>query len=324
MAKKIGILLCGHGSRDDQAILEFTHFVQEFAKIQPEYPISSGFLEFAQPVINQGLEALKKNGINHIIALPVMLFAAGHVKNDIPSVLQGFIAQNPEIQVDFGRDLAIDPQLLQAASERIIEAEEKASQQIERHETLLLVIGRGTSDPDANSNIAKIARMLWEGMGFGWAEVGYSGVTYPLVDEALHHAAKLGYRRIIVFPYFLFTGILVDRIYEATDRAIANYPEIEFIKAAYLNDHPLVLQSFKNRINETLHGQNAMNCLLCKYREAIVGYEEDKGTAQQGHHHHVEGIGTNADLSHTHKHGQTNHLKKPVIYNHLAVKNECT
>ena len=112
MAKKIGVMLCGHGSRDDQAIQEFAHFVQEFAKIQPEYPISSGFLEFAQPVIRQGLEALKESGVNHIIALPIMLFAAGHVKNDIPSVLQEFAAQHPEIQLDFGRDLALDPKLL--------------------------------------------------------------------------------------------------------------------------------------------------------------------------------------------------------------------
>jgi sirohydrochlorin cobaltochelatase len=37
------------------------------------------------------------------------------------------------------------------------------------HETLLMVVGRGASDPDANSNVAKVMRMLWEGFGFGWA-----------------------------------------------------------------------------------------------------------------------------------------------------------
>ena len=98
MAKKIGVMLCGHGSRDDQAIREFTHFAQEFAKIQPEYPISSGFLEFAQPVIRQGVEALKESGVNYIFALPIMLFAAGNVKNDIPSGLQECSSHHPEIQ----------------------------------------------------------------------------------------------------------------------------------------------------------------------------------------------------------------------------------
>ena len=105
------------------------------------------------------------------------------------------------------------------------------------HETLLVVVGRGASDPDANSNVAKVTRMLWEGFGFGWAETAYSGVTFPLVEPALEHAARLGYRRIVVFPYFLFTGILVQRIYDATDAVARRHPGIEFVKAPYLNDH---------------------------------------------------------------------------------------
>ena len=65
------------------------------------------------------------------------------------------------------------------------------------HETCLVVIGRGASDPDANGNVSKIARLLWEGMGFGWCEVGYSGVTFPLVEPCLEHVAKLGYKRVM-------------------------------------------------------------------------------------------------------------------------------
>ena len=109
--------------------------------------------------------------------------------------------------------------------------------------------------------------MLWEGMGFGWAEVAYSGVTYPLIAPALERIPRLGYQRIIVFPYFLFTGVLVKRIYEATDVAAAASSNIEFIKAPYLRDHPLVVDSFMERLGEISTGQNLMNCLTCKYRE---------------------------------------------------------
>jgi hypothetical protein len=84
-------------------------------------------------------------------------------------------------------------------------------------------------------------------MGFGWLEVGYSGVTFPLVEPCLTHAAKLGYKRIIVFPYFLFTGILIDRIYGFTDQVAAANPDIQFIKAPYLNDHAQVLETFAER-----------------------------------------------------------------------------
>ena len=142
------------------------------------------------------------------------------------------------------------------------------------HETLLVVVGRGASDPDANSNVAKVTRMLWEGFGFGWAETAYSGVTFPLVEPALEKAARLGFRRIVVFPYFLFTGILVDRIYAATDAVAARHPEIEFLKAPYLNDHPLVLDTFVDRVHEILAGRNLMNCQLCKYRDADARLRE--------------------------------------------------
>ncbi len=152
-----------------------------------------------------------------------------------------------------------------------------APTEVARHETLLVVVGRGASDPDANSNVAKVMRLLWEGMGFGWGEVAYSGVTFPLVAPALEHAARLGYRRVIVFPYFLFTGVLVKRIYDAVDEAAAKHPGIEFLKAPYLNDHPLVVDTFLDRIEEMLVGQNLMNCAMCKYREQVLGFEAEVG-----------------------------------------------
>ena len=169
---------------------------------------------------------------------------------------------------------------------------DKAGGNVPRHETLLVVVGRGASDPDANSNVSKVTRLLWEGFGFGWAETAYSGVTFPLVEPGLEHAARLGYKRIIVFPYFLFTGILVDRIYDATDAVAAKHPEIEFIKAPYLNDHPQVIATFEERIAQILTGDIAMNCQMCKYRTQVLGFEADVGAVQESHHHHVEGIGT--------------------------------
>ncbi len=118
-----------------------------------------------------------------------------------------------------------------------------------------MVVGRGSSDPDANSNVSKVMRMLWEGMGFGWAETCYSGVTFPLVEPGLEHAAKLGYKRIIVFPYFLFTGVLVKRIYSAIPIRWPRGIRISnSSRPDYLNDHPLVLDTFEDRLQEILDG----------------------------------------------------------------------
>lgn len=285
-----GVMLCGHGSRNRRAVDEFANLAQVLGGRLSGVPVEYGYLEFADPVISHGLDRLRAEGVRRIFALPGMLFAAGHAKNDIPSVLNTYAARHG-VDISYGAELGVDLKMLNAAGARIAEAEAGALPGVSRHETLLMVVGRGASDPDANSNVAKMMRMLWEGMGYGWGETAYSGVTFPLVAPALDKAVRLGFRRIIVFPYFLFTGVLVKRIYGAVDAAAAAHPEIDFVKAPYLNDHDLVIETFLDRLRDLVAGNNAMNCALCKYREAVLGFEADVGAAQQSHHHHVEGIG---------------------------------
>ena len=198
--------------------------------------------------------------MDHVLAVPGMLFAAGHVKNDVPSVLNAYAAQHG-MRIEFGRDLGIEPKLLAAARDRI-DAALTARASTCRGQTLLAVIGRGTSDPDANGNVAKVARMLWEGMGFGGPRrLQRCGPSAR--RRSLERGARLGFRRIVVFPYFLFTGVLVRRIYAQTDEVAARHPGIEFVKAGYLNDHPLVLDTFVERIQGITAGDVNMNCLLC-------------------------------------------------------------
>jgi sirohydrochlorin cobaltochelatase len=288
---KTGIMVCGHGSRNKNAAEEFAQLAQAMRMRHPGVPVEYGYLEFCNPVIHAGLDKLKAAGVKRILAVPGMLFAAGHAKNDIPSVLNSWGALNPDVSVKYGRELGIDLKMIRAAGERIGEALDAAGNGVPRHETLLMVVGRGSSDPDANSNVSKVARMLWEGMGFGWAETAYSGVTFPLVEPGLEHAARLGYKRIVVFPYFLFTGVLVKRIYSAADEVAAKHPDIEIIKAGYLNDHKLVLDTLDERVSEIVEGRALMNCQMCKYREQVLGFEAEVGLPQASHHHHVEGVG---------------------------------
>lgn len=333
---KTGVMICGHGSRSQAAVDEFKVLAEKLPAYLPdEWMTDYGYLEFANPVIRDGLDNLRNSGSERILAVPGMLFAAMHSKNDIPTVLNTYAAKHG-INVSYGRELGVDPKMVAAAGARIQEAVDRANSEngvVPMHETCLVVIGRGASDPDANANVAKIARLLWEGMGFGWCETGYSGVTFPLVGPCLEHTAKLGYRRIIVFPYFLFTGILIDRIYGFTDQVAARHPGTEFVKAGYLNDHPKVLETFAERILEQTGKNPPPNCgtcayreqilsvgegghthisaedraahpafsdtppptcVMCKYRTEVLGFEAEVGAVQESHHHHVEGQGASA------------------------------
>jgi sirohydrochlorin cobaltochelatase len=303
------VLLCGHGSRDPEAIAEFEQAAASLRARLAGRDFATGYLEFARPTIGEALGDLYAGGAPRILAIPGMLFAASHVKNDLPWEMNSFMNAHPGAEVKLGRDLGIDPHLLEAASDRIAAVAPAEG----RTDSLLVVVGRGTNDPDANANIAKIARMLWEGLGFGWAEAAFSGVAHPRVGPALDRSARLGFRRIVVFPYFLFTGVLVKRIYAETDAAAARLPEIAFAKAGYLRDHPKVIDAFLDRIDECDTGEPAMNCQLCKYRTRIVGYDDAVGAPQQGHHNHVRGggVGHRHEHEHDHGHGHPHHHHDP-------------
>ncbi|MCT0202724.1 sirohydrochlorin chelatase [Synechococcus sp. CS-602] len=287
---RIGVLICGHGSRNRLAVDEFARLATGLRQRLPQVPVEYGYLEFARPILRDGLESLRQQGVDQVLAVPGMLFAAGHAKNDIPSVLNTYTAETG-LRIDYGRELGIDLKMIQAAAARIRDALVPAAQTLPSlHDTLLVVVGRGSSDPDANSNVSKVTRMLVEGMGFGWGETLYSGVTFPLVEPGLRHAVKLGFKRVVVFPYFLFSGVLVSRIRHHTERVAADHPDITFLAASYLGDHPLVIDTFQERVEEVVRGDTQMNCSLCKYRAEVLGFETEVGAPQRSHHHHVEGL----------------------------------
>ncbi|MGL6134050.1 MAG: sirohydrochlorin chelatase [Prochlorococcaceae cyanobacterium] len=294
----LGVMICGHGSRNRLACEEFAQLAHGLRRRLPEVPVEHGFLEFARPILRDGLDRLRQRGVSRVLAVPAMLFAAGHAKNDIPSVLNTYAAETG-LQIQYGRELGVDRKMIQAAGARVREAldaadaaaADAAGEPVPLSDTLLVVVGRGSSDPDANSNVTKVMRMLVEGFGFGWGEAVYSGVTFPLVEPGLRHVVRLGFRRIVVFPYFLFSGVLVSRIYQHTDLVAGDHPEVQFLKAGYLNDHPLVIDTFRERLEEAIRGDTAMNCSLCKYRAQVLGFEPEVGAPQHSHHHHVEGLG---------------------------------
>ena len=302
--EKPAILVIGHGSRDVDAVREFEQVAQHLTQRFPDRTVETGYLEFAKPVIAEGIDKLLAQGINDVIALPGMLMAGGHAKNDIPSELNTLMDEYKEqnLNITYATELGVQPKMIRAAASRIEDAEAEFGADYQRKDTLLVVVGRGASDPDANSNISKITRVLEEGMGFGWAITCYSGVTTPLVDEALERAHGLGYKNVIVFPYFMFTGRLIKKIYQWVDDYQAQHNDVNVVKASYLNDHPLVIDTFVDKLQEAEQGTGNMNCQMCQYRVQILGNEHKVGAAQEGHHHHVRGSGTDADHSHDHKH----------------------
>jgi sirohydrochlorin cobaltochelatase len=304
---KPAVLFVGHGSRDPEGTQEFCRLVELFGSADPQRIVEHGFLEFAKPVITDAVDRCVERGARTVAVLPGMLMAAGHAKNDIPSEIHEARHKYPDVRFHYGRHLHLHAKILELCRIRIEETLTTA-RSVERKDTLLLVVGRGSSDPDANADVGKVARILWEGMGFGWAAAAYIGVTTPLLPEALERCHRMGFARIVVFPFFLFTGVLEKRIRHLTAEFAQRHPEGEFLCTGYLNVHPLLLDVFTERAEEALHGSPNMNCELCKYRVQLPGFEQAVGQPQAGHHHHVRGIGQDGDAhGHDHHHHHPHH-----------------
>jgi sirohydrochlorin cobaltochelatase len=260
------VLLIGHGTRLAAGVAEFQQLAEQVQQALPDRRCLSGFLELVEPSVSEALETLWQQGFRRITALPALLLAASHVKNDIPEIINAFQAEHPGLDITFGADLGIHRKLLQVARERIESVEAQFGSDYHRQDTLLLIIGRGGSDPDANSSVSKITRLLWEGMGFGWAETAYTAVAAPLMAEALERIHRLGFKRLIVFPYLLFTGRLVEQVNATVVAYQSRHAEVQAVVAPYLNAHPLIVETFLERLAEAEHGEARMNCQFCTYR----------------------------------------------------------
>ncbi|MDP9107869.1 MAG: sirohydrochlorin chelatase, partial [Pseudomonadota bacterium] len=284
------VVIAGHGSRDTDGVREFEALVDLVQQRAPQRAVRHGYLEFASPTIEEALQASIAAGARRIVMVPSVLLAARHAKNDMPSEIQAMAQRHPEVEFHFGAPLSLAPLLLELAQERIVHAEAASPHNVRRADSCLVVVGRGTTDPDANGEVAKLARMLEEGMGFGGATVCYSGTAQPLVEDGLRAAARMGFSRLVVLPFFLFDGVLVKRIAAAARALQEREPALEVLAAGHFGVHAHVADVMLQRAQEAVEGRAAMNCALCKYRVQIVGYEQQVGEPQRAHHLPVRGL----------------------------------
>jgi sirohydrochlorin ferrochelatase len=306
------LLIAAHGSRDEAGTAELWELANAWQQLRPDRLQAVGFLEFNRPTIGEAIDDLAGRGARRIVVVPAMLMAAGHVKNDVPSEIDEGRLRHPGVSFHMARPLDIHPALLELCHVRYREAL-AARPHAPPEQTMLLLVGRGTSDPDANANIARISRFLWESYGVGWASVAYAGLTAPGVDEALSVCRRLGYSRIVVQPYLLFDGVLLKRIGEVAARHAAADAAADIVTASHLRVHPLLVRALEDRAHEALHGLPHMNCDLCKYRVRLIGHEQDVGAPQIGHHHHVRAEIDDFDHDHTPRRSRRRPAKPEAI-----------
>jgi sirohydrochlorin cobaltochelatase len=288
------VLLVGHGTVDATGVAEFVAFTGRVRRrlAAEGVDVDGGFIELSQPTVHEAWTALAGRGHSTMAAVPMVLVGAGHAKGDIPAALQREVLRDPATSYVFGRPLGPHPVLQELLDERIAAAlngEDGTG-------TAVLLVGRGSTDPDANAEVCKVARLLQEGRPYDFVEPAFVSLARPDVATGLARCRALGARRVVVAPYFLFDGVLPRRVVEQSVAFGVEHPDVEVSVADYLGDCDELAGLVVERYREALHGDIRMNCDTCAYRVLLPGFEDKLGAAQTPHHHPD-------DPAHGHGHG---------------------
>ena len=282
------LLAIGHGTRNDRGRQTFIDFVETYQKLDTSRPVIPCFLELTEPNIQKGVEACVERGYSNITALPILLFAARHNKFDVTNELDRARSPYPQINFSYGRHFGITPKIIELWRDRLqqLDSPEHNPHNISREDTVLLFVGRGSSDPDANGDVCKLARIIWEGSGYKTVETCFIGITHPRLEEGFRRAYMYRAKRVIVLPYFLFTGTLMEKIFSITAQQQEQHPKVDFACLPEMGIASQLLQVIREREIEAQLGRVAMNCEMCKFRLAAANGHEGHGHHHHGHEHH--------------------------------------
>ena len=269
------ILVVGHGSRDAEANTEFEAVVAALRERLADFQVTHGYIELAKPSLAEALaDCGARSG--QVVVLPLLLLAAGHVKNDIPLALAQVRQNHPDTDFVSARALGVHPALIHLLRQRADDA--LAQFGTREGKTAVLVVGRGASDPDANADFCKVVRLFAEGTPFAsLVQPCFIGITHPRVEEALEWMARVRPDRLLVVPYFLFAGRLLTRLREQLAAFAKLYPWIQTALAPHLGLDERLLQVVEERVREALEGRGELPCDTCQFRVQLPGLASQVG-----------------------------------------------
>ncbi|MDR7072426.1 sirohydrochlorin chelatase [Fictibacillus barbaricus] len=240
------LLLICHGSRLKEGSEQAKSFVQQCIE-SIDTPIKEiCFLELAEPSIKEGFETCIKKGATKIAVVPVLLLSANHSKRDIPDELIKLRNQYPAVEITYGRPFGVHESISDLLWEKI---NNKVSSLKDTSHVLL--IGRGSSDPDVKRDLELIAKQLRERYRVPQIQACFLTGSKPRFEDALTKIQE-ACDQVVIVPYLLFTGLLLKGI-NKTINEYKGHNEKEIMICEALGYHPILRKVLETRINETLN-----------------------------------------------------------------------
>ncbi|MDQ1724380.1 MAG: sirohydrochlorin cobaltochelatase, partial [Frankiaceae bacterium] len=267
------LVVVGHGTKSARGAAEFLAFVDRVQELAPGLSVAGGFLELSDPPLREAVATLVSQGHQRLAVVPLVLVGAGHAKGDVPAAMLRETLRHPGLTYTYGRPLGPHPSLLSVLDDRV---DAVLAREL-RPGTAVVLVGRGSTDPDGNADIAKTARLFFEGREFAMVEPAYVSLADPSVPAALERCRLLGAQRIVVLPYLLFDGVLPDRVVAQAAAFAALHPALDVRAAPLLGIDDRIVHLVLERHAEAVAGDVRMSCDTCIYRAPLVGFEHRVG-----------------------------------------------
>ena len=257
------VLLVGHGSRGPDGNREVEEFANQWRARQPDLDIDVCFIEFAQVLLEEGLDraagVAEARGLESVIVVPLILNAAGHVKVEIPEHIAAAGTRHPAVEFVYTPHLGACDPILATLKRRLDQAMGELDVPDPRI-TGVVLLGRGSSDPMANGEVAKMARWLFEASEHELVDIAFTGITHPRLERVVQRQARLGMMQIVILPYYLFTGRLIERIRRQIANLQRQYPRVRFARGEHFGFEEEVFQLLEQRIAKAGEPEGRMAC----------------------------------------------------------------
>ncbi len=93
------LVLFAHGARDPSWAEPFRRIAARLAAKQTGIRVELAFLEFMQPTLAGAIAGLAAAGVRRITVIPLFLAQGGHLKEDLPRLLDDIRKQHAELRI---------------------------------------------------------------------------------------------------------------------------------------------------------------------------------------------------------------------------------
>jgi len=112
MARRRGIVLLAHGSREVRWREPIEAVAQRIAQLQPEVLVQCAYLELATPDLPAAASSLADRGVDSIDVVPLFLGMGKHLRDDLPGLIEWLRVANPDIAVSLRPPIGEAPELI--------------------------------------------------------------------------------------------------------------------------------------------------------------------------------------------------------------------